>query len=145
MDVLMIAPCGLNCALCSGYQRQKDRCGGCNSDSVRPGYCTSCIIKYCLEKQGDNTQVCNSSCAKFPCRRMKDLDKRYRTKYGESGLENIALIEQIGLKAFAAQDAVKWTCPTCGGLFCVHTATCKTCGTVNPRYPLEAHVKTAKK
>ena len=111
MDVLMIAPCGLNCALCSGYQRQQDRCGGCNSDSVRPGYCTSCIIKYCLEKQGDNTQVCNSSCAKFPCRRMKDLDKRYRTKYGESGLENIALIEQIGLEAFTKKYDPYWDIP----------------------------------
>ena len=143
MDTSLIAPCGLNCALCSGYQRQKDRCGGCNSDNVRPGYCTSCSVKLCPEKAGDKTKICGPFCTTFPCRRLKDLEKRYRTKYGESLMENIALIEEIGLEAFAAREEVKWKCPQCGELLCVHKPNCLNCGNQNEHYPREAHARTA--
>jgi len=140
MDSMLIAPCGLNCALCHGFQRERNRCGGCNSDSVRPGYCTTCILKYCPEKATDNTQVCSSSCAKFPCKRLKDLDKRYRTKYGESCLENIAFIEENGLDALVARDAAKWKCPTCGELLCCHRANCLNCGEVNSFFLTNRHI-----
>lgn len=143
MEILLIAPCGLNCALCSGYQRTKDKCGGCLSDNVRPGYCTSCSVKFCPEKGGDKTKICGTFCAKFPCRRLKDLEKRYRTKYGESLMENIALIEEIGLEAFAAREEVKWKCPQCGELLCVHKPNCLNCGNPNEHYPREAHARTA--
>lgn len=131
MDSMLIAPCGLNCVLCHGYQREKDRCGGCNSDNVRPGYCTSCILKLCPEKQGDSTRICGTFCAKFPCKRLKDLDKRYRTKYGESCLENITLIEASGLEALIVRDSEKWKCPVCGELLCCHRPNCIHCGGTN--------------
>jgi hypothetical protein len=145
MNTSSIAPCGLNCELCHGYQREKNKCGGCNSANVKPGYCTTCIIKYCPEKGGNDMLLCSSSCAKFPCKRLKDLDKRYRTKYGESAIENIALIAEIGLDAFVVHDAVKWKCPQCGSLLCVHRECCLKCGAVNEKFPLEAHIRTSHK
>ena len=34
-----IAPCGMNCALCSGFQREKKPCLGCNADDEnKPTY-----------------------------------------------------------------------------------------------------------
>lgn len=134
MDPMLIAPCGLNCALCHGYQREKNKCGGCNSDNVHPGYCTSCIIKNCLEKGDDHTRICGTSCEKFPCKRLKDLDKRYRTKYGESCLENIALIETNGFEALVALDSVRWKCPVCGELLCCHRPNCLNCGSANSKF-----------
>jgi hypothetical protein len=134
MDIMSIAPCGLNCELCHGFQREKNKCGGCNSGGVRPGYCEWCIIKLCPEKDGETAKICGSFCVKFPCDRLKHLDKRYRTKYGESCLENIALIEAIGLEAFAAQDEVKWKCPQCGESLCCHRPTCLHCGADNPLF-----------
>jgi hypothetical protein len=135
MDIMSIAPCGLNCELCLGFQREKNKCGGCNSEGVRPGYCERCIVKLCPEKSGEAAKICGPFCEKFPCRRLKDLDKRYRTKYGESCLENIALIEKIGLPAFVAQDEVKWKCPECGELLCCHRSTCLHCEAINPLFP----------
>jgi hypothetical protein len=145
MDITLIAPCGLNCALCLGYQREKNKCGGCNSATVRQGYCTSCILKLCPEKDGDTTKICGTFCSKFPCKRLRDLDKRYRTKYGESCLENIALIEEIGLEAFAERDAVKWRCPQCGELLCCHRGACVHCGAVNDLFPQQVNKNSSGK
>jgi hypothetical protein len=138
MNISSIAPCGLNCELCHGFQRERNKCGGCNSDNFKPGYCTTCIIKLCPEKGGDTTKICGAYCESFPCDRLKHLDKRYRTKYGESCLENIALIEMIGLEAFVAQDEVKWKCPSCGELLCCHRPVCLHCAEANPRFPQKA-------
>lgn len=145
MDIMSIAPCGLNCELCHGFQRAKNTCGGCNSDTVRPGYCLTCIIKNCPEKGGDTTKICGTDCSRFPCRRLRDLDKRYRTKYGESCLENIALIEEIGLEAFAERDAVKWRCPQCGEILCCHRGVCLHCGAVNDLLPQKIEQISGKK
>ena len=36
----LIAPCGMDCGLCRGYVREKNRCAGCNGDdSSKPRYC----------------------------------------------------------------------------------------------------------
>jgi hypothetical protein len=65
---------------------------------------------------------------KFPCRRIKDLDKRYRTKYGVSLIENLNTIKEIGLTQFVELEKGKWKCSNCGQLLCVHRDTCINCG-----------------
>ena len=132
MDISNMAPCGLNCALCLGFQREKNRCGGCLSETVRPGVCARCVIKFCPEKNGVNTRICGTWCAKYPCARLKHLDLRYRTKYGESCLENITLIEASGIEALIVRDSEKWKCPVCGELLCCHKPNCIHCGGTNP-------------
>jgi hypothetical protein len=144
MDRSLIAPCGLNCALCLGFQRKKNKCDGCNHFGEKPTYCRTCSIRACPEKGGNASLLCNV-CPKYPCRRLKDLDKRYRTKYGESLIENFTLISESGMEALLARDAVRWKCPQCGELFCVHREVCLTCGAKNEKFPMEAHVRTSRK
>ncbi len=126
MDVSLIAPCGMNCALCLAYQRDKNHCPGCRDDSVRKSdYHARCVIKHC-EKRLQNGWVNCSPCEK-PCPRLKRLDKRYREKYGMSMLENLACIREGGMKTFLAQQTKRWTCPECKGLMCVHRGRCLVC------------------
>ena len=137
----MIAPCGMNCGICSGFLREaqeKNVCPGCNGDDVgKPQSCVSCRIKNCPELDGTEPagtgaalaeQVFCFTCAKFPCTRMRQLDKRYRTKYGMSMLENLATIRDLGLDEFVARERIRWTCPGCGGVICVHRTECVYCG-----------------
>jgi hypothetical protein len=77
---LRIAPCGINCALCSGYQRTVNTCPGCLSDEPGPSYCRECSIKLC-EKKTSPADLC-INCEDYPCRRMKQLEKRYRENTG---------------------------------------------------------------
>src|SRR5690606_40228259 len=51
----------------------------------------------------------------YPCKRLKSLDKRYRTKYHMSMIENMDAIQEIGMPAFLVSQEEKWRCPTCGG------------------------------
>ena len=82
----LIAPCGMNCGLCSGHLRERNRCPGCNGDdSAKPGYCVSCKIKTCSTITSGSISFC-FDCDSYPCARLRQLDKRYRTKYGMSML-----------------------------------------------------------
>jgi rubrerythrin len=93
-----------------------------------------CSIKTCAEKQGNDKLLC-SACIKFPCRRIKDLDKRYRLKYGESSIQNLIQIEALGIARFMEQAKEKWRCNSCGSLVCVHRGVCLNCGNTNMYFP----------
>ncbi len=138
LDIIMnnpiIAPCGVICNICLGFQREKNRCVGCNNTGNKPYHCTVCSIKTCPEKKGDETLLCYD-CTKFPCRRIKDLDKRYTMKYGESPIQNLNQIKEIGLAQFIDSEMVKWKCSNCGQLLCVHRADCLICGNKNEYFP----------
>ena len=127
MNNASIAPCGVNCDTCIGFQRDKNRCAGCNNSGNKPYHCTVCSIKQCDEKGDNHILLCNA-CLKFPCRRIKDLDKRYRTKYGISLIENLNTIKEIGLTQFIELEKEKWKCSNCGQLLSVHRDTCLNCG-----------------
>jgi len=124
-NISLIAPCGMNCGLCIAYQRSRNRCPGCRVDDLRkPKTRIECRIKNCGSMRGD---MC-SDCAVFPCERLRHLDKRYRTKYGMSMIENLRAIAGEGLRAFVDSEKVKWSCPRCGATICVHNESCLVCG-----------------
>jgi hypothetical protein len=124
----LIAACGMNCGLCIGYLREKNRCPGCNGDdAMKPGSCARCRIKLCDEKANREGAFCYE-CAKFPCVRLRNLDKRYRTKYGMSMMENLENIKKTGLERFVKTERKRWKCPECGGVICVHRPACIYCG-----------------
>ena len=133
IEASMIAPCGMNCALCSGFVRGRKPCPGCNGDDTfKPAYCVTCRIRHCTGHTGHETAFCHE-CETFPCARLKQLDKRYRTKYGMSMLENLAFIREQGIEAFVAREKVKWKCPDCGGVISVHKKECVYCGRLKDR------------
>lgn len=129
MNALLIAPCGMNCGICLGHLREKNVCPGCRDmDEKKPGYCRKCIIKNCQFLIEKKLRFCSDDCEKFPCLRLKNLDKRYRTKYGMSMLENLESIKNKGVEKFIGIEQDKWKCQKCGELLCVHRDSCLKCG-----------------
>lgn len=110
----LIAPCGMNCGLCLHYLREKNKCPGCFCGRKVNGRCIKCAIKLCKERKGDYCFECD----KFPCERLKRLDKRYQEKYGMSEIQNLKDIKEKGAETFLQQEEKKWI--TTDGVFCVH-------------------------
>ena len=127
----LIAPCGMNCRLCISYQRTKNSCKGCrNMDEII--YVTKgsrlCVIKHCPNLKNES-KYCYE-CDIFPCKRLKDLDKRYRTKYHMSMIENLVNICNDGMPLFLEKEEQRWKCPQCSTIVCVHKRNCLTCGSL---------------
>lgn len=123
----LIAPCGMNCGICMAYLRDKDHCPGCRApDADKKVSVLRCKIKTCSEIQRGR-RFC-SGCDEFPCQSLKHLDKRYRTRYGMSMLENLSDIERDGIRKFVQSERGRWSCRHCGGTICVHRGYCFSCG-----------------
>ena len=123
----LIAPCGMNCGVCMAYLRKKNKCDGCRTvEGYKLNHCVKCAILNCVLLKDTESKFCYE-CVKFPCTRMKQLDKRYRLKYNSSFLVNLEKIKTEGLDAFVQSESMKWKCPSCGGTVCIHTQICSTC------------------
>lgn len=138
MSSALIAPCGINCALCSAYQRTKNTCPGCLSDEPALSQCRDCSITLCAKKSSE-AELC-IECKDFPCKRMKQLEKRYREKYGETIFDSMRCIKTEGMDSFITKEHAKWTC-TCGSILCVHKSECMQCGKKNPYYSVTKNTK----
>lgn len=124
----LIAPCGMNCGTCLAYLREKHRCSGCgSSDDHKANHCSACSIKNCDLLEKTASKLCYD-CEKFPCLRMKQLDKRYRTRYNSNLIENLETIKKVGITEYLLRESVKWTCSRCGSVLCVHRDKCLVCG-----------------
>jgi len=120
----LIAPCGMNCSICMAYLREKNKCSGCRSSNKgKPVSILECKIRKCDKSF---SKYC-FNCEEFPCKRLKHLDKRYRTKYNMSMIENLININNYGIRKFLVSEKVKWTCTKCGGTVCVHKKICLKC------------------
>jgi hypothetical protein len=125
----LFARCGLNCQICVGFfgytleGEKQPPCGGCQTMEKT---CTF-FEKNCKNyKQKAKNDYC-FDCADFPCENLKKIDQDYSKKYGPSIIENFVFIKTYGMDAFLKNEKEKWKCPTCGGVFCVHTKRCYTC------------------
>jgi len=124
----LIAPCGMNCRLCRAFGRNKRACPGCRGDdSVKSKACATCRIKNCEKIVQGRLRYC-FSCDSFPCARLNHLDKRYRTKYGMSMIDNLENIRKFGIKHFIMNEKERWTCLECGEIICVHRSQCLSYG-----------------
>jgi len=131
----LIAPCGMNCALCHAYLREKNTCVGCRGiDDDKAAYCKKCIIKSCEHIAASEAKFCYE-CLKFPCTRLKQLDKRYTVKYHMSMIENLNNIKNKGIESFVDNEEKRWTCENCGSLISVHKPNCLNCN--RPLWPDE--------
>jgi len=128
MKTTLIAPCGLNCRLCGAYTRDKNVCNGCNSDHTEKlQYCSKCKIRNCIHLSKKSVRFC-FSCNQFPCSRIKNLDKRYKGRYGLSVIHNLKDIEKFGIRQFVRNEKEKWKCPICKEILCMHKSNCVSCG-----------------
>ena len=124
----LIAPCGMNCGICMAYLRKERSCTGCRvDDTEKSAYLIKCIIRNCEVIKTSESGFC-FECAKYPCRRLRQLDKRYRTKYAMSMVENLESIKRNGLATFVEEEKERWCCSKCGGVICVHRGYCYDCG-----------------
>ena len=124
----LIAPCGMNCNICKFHYREKNQCPGCRTeDENKPKGCQECIIINCDIIKNNETGFCYD-CEKTPCKRLKNLDKRYRTKYHMSMLENLVFIKENSLELFLEKEQEKWKCPKCDGVVTCHGGICLNCG-----------------
>lgn len=131
MGFRLIAPCGMNCGICMAYLRDKNICKGCwSATGYKSNSCLKCCIKNCKLLANTDSKFCYD-CAKFPCARLKSLDKRYRLKYRMSMLENLHYIKESGLENFEQKEVLRWKCDTCGGTICVHRGFCLKCNNQN--------------
>jgi predicted RNA-binding Zn-ribbon protein involved in translation (DUF1610 family) len=127
----LIAPCGINCAICRAYIAYTH---GIPRVRGKITYCAGCLPrdKNCYIKRGckklseRQIQSC-SKCDTMPCEKLAHLDKRYRERYGTSMVENLKQLKSKGIDEFLKSQAEKYTCPNCGDVICVHDAKCLAC------------------
>jgi hypothetical protein len=128
----LVAPCGMNCGVCSGYLALKH---DVKSKGIRMPYCTGCRSrdKKCafLKKKCDlllkhKVHFCYE-CQQFPCENLKQLDKRYQTFFLTSFIDNLETIKKDGMEKFLKSQQKKWQCPTCGEIICCHNGLCFNC------------------
>ena len=129
IEDIMLAPCGINCAVCYrhvGMRKRDAPCEAClKGDSGKTERCLNCNIKSCVQNKG---HVRCYECADFPCKLIKNLEKTYSKRYNTSLIENSGTAEEIGVAAFLEQDRQRWTCLKCGGAFSLHDGVCSECG-----------------
>lgn len=132
MDERLVAPCGINCAVCACYLAlahgawekgvKIPRCPGC---LPRHKMCAN-LMKRCPKIGKGRIRFCHE-CARFPCQHLKGLDGRYRARYRTSPVENLERIRDRGMRSFLASQRRKWRCSKCGGSICCHNGLCFRC------------------
>ena len=127
----MIAPCGLDCSLCSRAQQKTDPCPGClGPDEHKPDFCAHrCGIILCEKRRSNGYRYCDA-CPDYPCADVMEKENRYTSQYPlyESPLQNLRDIREMGMEQFLVREQMKWTCSVCGSAVPVHTGICSGCG-----------------
>lgn len=133
MNEELVAPCGMNCGICSGYLSFKH---DVKSRGIKMPYCTGCrprdkkcafLKKRCDLLSKGKVKYCYE-CNDFPCKRLLHIDKRYKTLFRMSMIENLEFIKKNGIRKFLEREEERWKCPTCGGVICCHNGICFDCG-----------------
>ncbi|TET46059.1 MAG: DUF3795 domain-containing protein [Dehalococcoidia bacterium] len=130
----LAAPCGMNCAICSGYLAYKNHprfkgivsyCRGCRPRNKQCAF----LKKRCadnLKLLAGEVNFC-FECNCFPCEGLKHLDARYRREFNMSMIENLMEIKENGLDGFLEKQYQKYACQRCGDLISVHSQKCFSC------------------
>ncbi len=128
----LIAPCGMDCAVCSKYLAfingmKKSQCPGC-----RPGnkHCTY-LFEKCSGVNAGRTGNADApycfECEEYPCKELKRMDTRYRKNYSMSTIENLEIIQEAGLDGLIEVQIEKFSCDRCGSLISIHNLKCFQC------------------
>ena len=129
----LIAPCGMNCAICSRYlsyvnDLKRSQCIGCRPRNETCEY----LFKECTginHTSKGNAAFC-FECDQYPCKQINRMDDRYRKHYEMSVKANLEYINQMGVVSFIEEQYQKHRCSECGGLISIHNRKCFECDTV---------------
>jgi hypothetical protein len=135
MKAELVAPCGMNCNLCSAYLAYST---GLPKKRGKISHCEGCLPrkKKCAYLKGDCPKIRNGEirfcyeCATFPCERLKKIDARYRMNYGVSFIDNLREIKRKGVDSFLRNQEKAFACERCGGVKSVHNRKCYQCESI---------------
>jgi len=120
----LVAPCGMNCNLCSWVvDPSKPNCVGCRPRG------RGCIHKrgLCRKLARQEIDFCYK-CEDYPCENLLALEDRYSRCHNYSFLENLNYIKRRGMPAFLEREAKRYRCGECGKLLTIHNDRCPHCG-----------------
>ncbi len=126
----LIAPCGMNCAICSRYLSYvnglaRSQCIGCRPRNQRCAYIFGKCTGINHTSKGDAAYC--FECNQYPCKEILRVDKRYRSNYQMSIMDNLECIRKIGISGFIKEQYDKYRCLRCGGLLSIHNRKCFKC------------------
>jgi len=129
----LIAPCGMNCSICSGYlsfvhNSPINKCRGCRARNKQCAF----LKKQCRDgkKLLKGTVAFCYECNCYPCDRLTRLDARYRKDFNMSMIDNLDMIRTNGVEKFIKSQMKKYRCARCGGVTSVHNKKCFRCDVV---------------
>ncbi len=128
----LIAPCGMNCAICSKYlayvnNLNKSQCSGCRPGDKRCTYLfEKCSGINSSLKGNANAEFC-FECDLYACKEINRMDKRYGISYKMSVKENLEAIRNNGITDFVKDQYKEYHCPKCNGLISIHNKKCFKC------------------
>ena len=132
MKAELIAPCGMNCSLCSSYlaysrghekKRGMSHCTGCR---IRGKNC-SFVKKRCPHGLSKGKLDYCHECGDFPCENLQKISNRYKTNYNYNFIENLEFIRDNGMDAFLEKETEEHKCLNCGDVICIHNGKCYKC------------------
>ena len=135
MEPELIAPCGINCALCSSYRafihktpRIRGKiswCAGCRPRKKRCAF----LVKQCDRLGMGKVEWC-SECPDYPCENLRYLDEKYRIRFHVSPMGNLDEIRGDGVDLFLEREWERHRCGRCGGVISMHNGKCYACDEV---------------
>lgn len=128
----LLAPCGMDCSTCSQYLAYIN---GIPKKRGRISHCTGCRPrnKLCAYLKGQCELLSANKidfcfeCSRYPCERLRHLDRRYRITYGVSPIQNLEDIRARGVDSFLRQQRKVQGCPNCDGMISIHNKKCFAC------------------
>jgi hypothetical protein len=132
----LIAPCGMNCAICSRYlsyvnDLKRSQCSGCRPEDKKCSYLFAKCSGINSSIKGNSTASFCFKCDQYPCKQINRMDARYRTNYEMSVKDNLECISKKGVAQFIKEQYEKYRCSKCGGSISIHNRKCFKCDTVN--------------
>lgn len=131
----LIAPCGMNCAICSNFlayvnDLDKSQCAGCRPSNKKCTYlfekCTG--INHSID--GNTKAKFCFECDQYPCKQIERMDRRYRENYKMSVKSNLESIKEYGVGYLVEEQYNKYHCRKCGETISIHNGKCFKCDKV---------------
>ena len=131
----LIAPCGMNCAICSNYlayinNLNRSQCAGCRPSNKKCSYLFDKCSGINSNLEGNTIAPFCFECNQYPCKQINRMDDRYRNNYKMSVKDNLEYINKNGIDIFIKEQYREHHCLKCGGLISIHNRKCFKCDTI---------------